>query len=492
MRVDRYDAAIDVALGTARALGLYAIVRVQDLAERRLTVAGGVIERQRTRRSAGVGVHVFGADGSVGFASTDDLRAEAVAAAVQRAGALVALMESMDGERTLAPYNLQSEGRRQIEPADPESGDPHGAASLDVALSEAQQTVRGLLPQLQVRTSQHVVDDQWRIARSDGTDVSFATPRATVRHELTGRAGEAVIRASASVSGVDGPSTLLPARLDVLAKRTLLAARHASDGAGATAPPNGPCRVVLDYALAKGLAHEAIGHLCESDVDGSALMRGGRLRLGERLASEAVSVVDGPLLGDYAGQPISANGLPRQTVALIGDGVLAAGLGDLFSAERAGIAVSGACRAASFRDRPTPRMTNIRIVVREPLPLTVDPEALTPELVAATLRDLGLLDRGTPTVYLAGYRGGQAHPRRGDFIFAADAAYQIEAGGPVACRAASLSGLAERALAAIVAGIGPLRLDAVGACGKDGSVVPSSGGSHALLVLAPDPALAVT
>ena len=44
--------------------------------------------------------------------------------------------------------------------------------------------------------------------------------------------------------------------------------------------------------MAKGLAHEAIGHLAESDVDGSIFMRVGRLRLGETLARPTVSVVD--------------------------------------------------------------------------------------------------------------------------------------------------------------------------------------------------------
>src|SRR5690606_27826272 len=120
-------------------------------------------------------------------------------------------------------------------------------------------------------------------------------------------------------------------------------------------------------------------HLCESDVDGSVLMRRGRLRLGERLARSSVSIIDGPLAGDFAQQPVSANGVPRQTVALIERGVLASGLGDLFSAARAGIKVTGACRASGYRDRPTPRMTNIRIQLSDALPLAADPEQLTAE-----------------------------------------------------------------------------------------------------------------
>jgi TldD protein len=489
MRVDAYDAAIDVAVQVASQRGLYVIVRVQDLADRRLVVADGAVERLRSNRLVGIGLHIISKDGSVGFASTDDLRPAAVRAAVEQAGALAEAARGADGDRTLAPFGLAGQGRRTLAPDYQTLAETDERGQL-AAVVAAQERVRGALPDLAVRTAHSIVDEQWRIARSDGTDISFAVPRASLRHEVNGRSGASVVQVGVSAGGADAPTTLAEARLATLTQRTVVAARQAVEAADAPPPPSGPCRVVLDAALAKGLAHEAVGHLCESDVDASVLMRGGKLRLGERLARPTVSIVDGPLGGDFASQAISANGLLRETVALIEDGVLAAGLGDLFSAERAGVPITGACRAAGFRDRPTPRMTNTRIVVANPAPLPYDPDDLTPEIAAATLRDLGLLDSSVPTLYLTGYRGGQAHPRRGDFIFAAEAVYALHAGaaphGP-----ASFSGLAERALASIVAGVGPLITDSIGTCGKDGSSVPSSGGSHALLVLDPDPDLVV-
>ena len=45
------------------------------------------------------------------------------------------------------------------------------------------------------------------------------------------------------------------------------------------------------------------------------------------------------------------------------------------------------------------------------------------------------------------------------------------------------SGKSLSALRAIRTGVGPLRLDAMGHCGKGGQSVPSSGGSHLFLVL---------
>jgi TldD protein len=491
VRVDAYDSAVAAALDAAQAAGLYVIVRVQDTVERRLTLVDGGVERQRTTNLAGLGVHAFTPDGAVGFASVDDLRPEAAREAVRRAGLLAEAARRVDAARNLAPFALTIGGRDRLTGTIPPADDavPDAARTLldaQAALSDVE-----IGAGRTVRTTHHVVDEQWRIVRSDGTDLSFGTPYAVTRHELTGRLDGAVVRASEAVSGTQAGATVSEEALARLARRLKRSAANAVLAVGAAPPPAGSYRLVLEPALAKGLAHEAIGHLCESDVDVSVLMRRGRLRLGERLARETVSVVDGPLPGAYGQQPISANGVARPTVRLVDRGVLASGLGDLFSHAEAGIAMTASCRAASFRDRPTPRMTTIRIEVDGAAPLAVDPDDLAPEDAESALRRLGLLDAGQPTLYLTGYRGGQAHPRRGDFVFGASAAFDLSAGGaPVG--PVSFTGLAERALAAIVAGIGPLCMDATGMCSKDGSRVTSSGGSHALLVLDPDPDLVVT
>ena len=492
MRVQQYDTAVDAALSAARSSDLAIILRIQDAIERRLVVEDGRVERERATRSAGLGVHAFTKDGSAGFASVDDLRPEAAQEAVLRAGALAqaagvhapgggGLPDLLSGVRGLATT---------VEPGIHVTLTGPEIARL---LTDAQAGLTDLHvgANRKLRSTNHTIDEQWRIVRSDGADISFSTSRALTRHDLSGRVDGRATRATAVVAADQPSSTLSISAVHLLGQRLRRSATDALAAAGSPPPASGSYRLVLNHALAKGLAHEAIGHLCESDVDGSVLMRGGRLRVGEQLARQTVSIVDGPLSGDFTQQPISANGIPRQTVSLIERGVLNSGLGDLFSADQAGIPITGACRASGFRDRPTPRMTNVRIQVADALPLAVDPEQLTAEHVASALHQHGLLDRCVPTLYLAGYRGGQAHPRRGDFVFGAEAAYDLTHGvvprGP-----ASFSGLAERALAAIVAGIGPLCTDAIGTCGKDGSAVSSSGGSHALLVLDPDPDLVIS
>ena len=490
MRVARFDDAVAAGLEVARRTGLYAILRCQDRRERRLVAADGVVDRASSGVSIGVGVHAFTVEGWAGFASADDCSPGAVRAAVERAGILARAAGERGAVANRAVFELVGVGRRVVVAEYQRLAD----TPLDrqtAALLEAHEAARALPEAPTVRTSHVVVDDEWRVARSDGTDVSFAVPRARADHSLAVRRSSGPVSTTAKISGADVRALTTREARAALERRSRHALRGVLDAVDAPPVPTGHYRVVVDYGLAKGLAHEAIGHLCESDVDTSVFFREGRLRLGERVGAPHVSVVDGPVAGDWAYQTVSANGLDRCDCVLVDRGVLVGGLADVFSAGAAGLRSTGACRAGSFRERPVPRMTNVRIVVDEPLPLDAPSDAVTPEAAAEALRRAGLLSAdGPPILYLAGYRGGQAHPRRGDFVFSATVAYDLS-DGCAPRRGATLSGLAARVLEAVLAGVGPLQLDAAGNCIKDGWPVPSSGGSHALLVLDASPHLTI-
>ena len=486
MRVARLDDAAAAALQEARNGRLYLIARFQDVRDRSIVVGDGALDRLATTRRVGVGVQVFTAEGWCGFAATDDLSAGAVRLAVRRAGALARATGPSEPDASLAVFELPDEGRRMV---------PRRARRLTTgpeaevaALVEANRALAAFAPDTAARASYAAVDEEWRIVRSDGTDVSFATPRAYARHELTVRSGHGVATAGATVSGADSDVLLDPAWAALLERRARRSLTRAQATLGTRPVRAGSTKLVIDYAIAKGLAHEAFGHACETDLARSSILAtGGRLRLGEQIGPPGVSIVDGPIADDYADQPISANGLERRTVHLVRDGVLTSGLGDLFSAGRAASPMTGACRTGVYRRRPTPRMSNIRLVLAAPLPLRgSDPEDLEPEDVAAELRATGLHRRGEPLLYLAGYRGGQAHPVRGDFMFASATTYDLS-DGVQPCQPAVFSGKSVAALRSIVAGLGPLRLDAMGICGKNGQNVSSSGGSHALVVLEAHP-----
>lgn len=488
-RVAAFDELLAAALDEARAAGVYLIARLQVRRDRGLLAQNGSLERVASSRAAGLGVQIFTTGGHSGFASSDELTPTEARRLVGRAADLARAGATAGAETNRAVYDLRRE-ERTCWPSAAGRLEATGLAELRSALLEAHREALGLAGEFALASSYSQTDEEWRIVRSDGTDVRFRTPRAIVRHAFTTRAGRAA-SAACSVPGPDDRVLLEAERRARLRRRAAQALRRARDGVGAPGVPAGCYRVVLDHALAKGLAHEAFGHAAETDsAAGSMLATDGRLRLGERLADPSISIVDGPLDGDYADQPVSANGVPRRTVAIVRDGLLHSGLGDVFSAARAGSALTGAARAESFRARPLPRMSNIRLVVDGHAPLAAEPELLAPGEVRDCLTAAGLLPGTTPTVYLAGYRGGQVSKVHGDFVFTSAVAYDLS-DGAAPRGAAVFSGKSLSALASIVGALGDLRLDAPGQCIKAGQGVPTSGGSHAFVVLDPHPEVTV-
>jgi TldD protein len=292
-------------------------------------------------------------------------------------------------------------------------------------------------------------------------------------------------------AAVSGPDARLPwndAAVDRFLRRAESAARLAKALPDAASHPAGSFPLVIDYALAKGLAHEAFGHASEADsFRSSVLARNARFRTGDRVGADHASIVDEPVVGDHAWQPYSANGEPRGRALIVDHGRLCEGLSDPWSAKPGGVRLTGASRAESYRSAPLPRMTNIRIEVDDPLPAAGAFEDYGPEEVRDLIAGAGILRRHPRVMFLSGYSGGQANPATGDFVFNCKSIYVLTPDGISFHKPAIFSGSMFGALRSVREAFGPLLLDAIGTCGKWGQSVPSSGGSHYFLVLDPDP-----
>jgi TldD protein len=219
--------------------------------------------------------------------------------------------------------------------------------------------------------------------------------------------------------------------------------------------PAGSMTVVLGPGWPGILLHEAIGHGLEGDFNrkGTSAFSG---RLGQRVASEGVTVVDdGTLAGRRGSLNVDDEGTPTQCTTLIEDGILVGYLQDRLNAKLMGAQPTGNGRRESYAHLPMPRMTNtfMRAGHEEP---------------ADILRSV---DQG---IYAVSFGGGQVDITSGKFVFSASEAYRIEngrIGAPL--KGATLIGNGPDVLTRVSRIGNDLELDrGVGTCGKDGQSVP--------------------
>jgi TldD protein len=233
------------------------------------------------------------------------------------------------------------------------------------------------------------------------------------------------------------------------------AARQALMKLGAVPAPAGTMTVVLGPGWPGILLHEAIGHGLEGDFNrkGVSAFTG---RVGERVASDLVTVVDDGTLPNRRGSlNVDDEGTPTSRTVLIEKGVLQGYMQDRLNARLLGAGLTGNGRRESFQHPPMPRMTNTFMLAGEEAP---------EDIVRSVSRGL----------YAVAFGGGQVDITSGKFVFSASEAYLIEDGRITApVKGATLIGSGPDALTRVSRVGHDLALDeGVGTCGKDGQSVP--------------------
>lgn len=233
------------------------------------------------------------------------------------------------------------------------------------------------------------------------------------------------------------------------------AAHEALTNLRAKPAPAGEMTVVLGSGWPGILLHEAVGHGLEGDFNrkGSSVFAG---RMGKRVASKGVTVVDDGTLADRRGSlNIDDEGNPSQHNVLIEDGILRGYMQDSMNARLMKTAVTGNGRRESFAHLPMPRMTNTYMMAGKEDPA---------EIIASVKKGL----------YAVNFGGGQVDITSGKFVFSASEAYMIENGKvtyPV--KGATLIGNGPDAMNRVSLIGNDMQLDSgVGTCGKEGQSVP--------------------
>lgn len=240
------------------------------------------------------------------------------------------------------------------------------------------------------------------------------------------------------------------------------AGKTAVDLLSAKVPAGGRMPVILDQELAGVFIHEAVGHAAEADhvVEGNSILAG---KVGNRIASPAVTVIDDPTMHDFGYFPADDEGVRSKPTTLIENGILSS---YLHSRETAAL-LPGTGRPGHSRSqglsRPIIRMSNTFVENGD----------------SSFQEMLSELKNG---IYLIGSRGGQVNPGEGVFQFNAERGFIIEDGELAApVRDVSLSGHILDLLMNVEMAAGD-RYMSSGRCGKGGQLVPVSDGAPHILV----------
>ncbi|MGC6535469.1 MAG: metalloprotease TldD [Parvibaculales bacterium] len=227
--------------------------------------------------------------------------------------------------------------------------------------------------------------------------------------------------------------------------------------------PAGEMDVVLGPGWPGILLHEAVGHGLEGDFNRKKTSAFSD-RIGERVASPGVTVIDDGTIPDRRGSlTIDDEGTPTSKTVLIEDGILKGYMQDRLNARLMGMAPTGNGRRESFSCQPMPRMTNTHM-----LGGTHEPEEI-----------LSSVKNG---IYATAFGGGQVDITSGKFVFSCTEAFEIKdgkLGAPL--KGATLIGTGPESMQRISMIGNDMQLDeGIGTCGKAGQGVPVGVGQPSL------------
>ncbi|MBN8474993.1 metalloprotease TldD [Sulfuritalea sp.] len=406
----------------------------------------GIVKSGSFNIEQGVGVRALSGE-KTAFAYSDDISMAALQAA---AGATRAIAAS--GAQRLAPML-----KRSRQPAALYADNDPIASLDDTAKVKLLERIEAMARAADPRVKEVMahIAGTWEVvlvARSDGQMAADVRPLVrvsiTVIMEQHGRREQG----SSGGGGRFDYGYFSDAVLKDYAER---AVHQASVNLAAKPAPAGEMTVVLGPGWPGILLHEAVGHGLEGDFNrkGSSTFAG---RIGSRVASKGVTVVDDGTIADRRGSlTIDDEGNPTQRTVLIEDGILVGYLQDTLNARLMGVPVTGNGRRESFAHLPLPRMTNTAM-----LNGGHDPQ----EIIKSVKKGL----------YAANFGGGQVDITSGKFVFSTAEAYLIENGKitkPV--KGATLIGSGPDAMNRVSMIGTDMALDSgVGTCGKEGQSVP--------------------
>jgi len=432
-------------------------LRYHKRRSRSLAVEKGRVDQAKISEHTGVGVRVL-AEGTWGFASTDQLEIGNVRRAIENARKAARSSAAAKNERVadlpavdLARGRFDAPGYEELEKRELEE-------SLELVLQLEADTRKASTTIQSASCGYTELFEEKGVVTTDGAKAWSRLVRPEFRISAVAQDGAEMQRGSESVGATGGWDCLF--RNVSAAEMGDKAARMAVDLLSAKYAEGGRKRVILSPSLVGLLTHEAIGHTVEADFVIAGSCAAGKI--GTRVASDLVTLCDSGQseYHDGAGGTIAVDdeGVLAGRTTIIRAGMLENYLHDRESAAHFGVAPTGNARAWEFDDEPLIRMRNTYIA----------PGETGLDEMIASIEDGLLLD---------GPKNGQADAN-GEFMFGTLQAWPIKNGkrGPL-MRGVNISGTAFDVLKTVDAVGSDFRWDlGSGHCGKGQPAKVDAGG----------------
>ena len=429
----------------------YADVRHQCYDHEMITVENKALKSYSSRRLSGLGIRVA-IKGAIGYASTSDLSQDSIGKALRTS---IKAARSVGGDKK--PFGETKGGKTNAKSpikTDPTDVSPEEKVSLTLDANKA------------AWTSKEIKSAITRLALSKDSRLFMSSEGARIRVEtaLVGLAHESVAKTNGFMERVPYSESMCAGYEFIESKDwnsfTADISKLAIEAANSQTPPPGTYVVVVHPEVFGVVLHEAFGHASEGDLvfTGESVLH---KKLGEKLASEVVTIIDeGTVEGGYF-CPFDDEGTKKERTVVVEKGIMKSYLHNRNSAQQFGVESTGNGKAQDFENIPIVRMTNTYLE-----PGRNNFEELIEDI------DFGIYVMGR------GWTGGQVSPGMGTFTFGV---------GP--CRVIKKGELAEIVRGVVISGSILDTLKTVDAVGNDLNIVTSAfgacgkGGQRALVGL---------
>jgi TldD protein len=424
-------------LGKASALGAsYADARYQRLEDEMITVENKELKNYSSRVLSGVGVRVM-VGGAVGYASSSDMSRSRVEKTFQTA---LKAAKSIGGkQQSLAVGGISTVDVKSPVRIDPRDVSPEEKVSVLLDANKA------------ARIGNDIKNAVTRLGAASDYRLFISTEGACVEVEstLVGLSHSSVAKRNGIMESVNDLGESRCEGFEFIESKDWNSfaesvSNLAVEAAGSGTPPPGTYAVVVDSRVLGLVLHEAFGHASEGDIvsSGESVLYG---KLGEKLASSVVTIVDEGVVEGGCFCPFDDEGTKKGRTTVVENGVLKSFLHSRGTAYETGSRSTGNARAQDFDNLPIVRQTNYYLQPRD-----FEFEEMVEDI------DFGIYVRGR------GAGGGEVEPGLGTFTFGVGPSKVIRKGE-----------LAETVRGVVISGSILDTLKTVDAAGKDLKITTS-------------------